>query len=422
MIDFAPVIITEVDWSPVNPDAEGHYNESGTWVQPNFGTWATGSTSKWGKAYKAMLDYFGNISMTLSGTGCLIDEDKLLSTGNVYPAFDGNEEACGKACMDWYAEYYDVNWAHDDDEEETGEFYTVTSLEVEKESYDLKIGDNTMLYLKLLYADGHTKDISGLADFEIDDPSVVEVKNGYLCGLKSGETVVNASYKDVQGKTWTKSFSIKVTGVSLSDFTALGDLSEITSQPFAIVNKDNQKMFYGSDNQNLGFSSAIEVINNKKINGYMFKAEPVSGRSGCYLLRLMTLSGSAYSIWGSPGYLNSQPATGGCCFILGLKSQNGEDIKDGAVWEIKYEEGKGFTLKNVGTGKYLNDNNAAKYSSPAYMDFLKAGGTSGINAVERTAVDNDAVYTLQGRKVATRQQWNSLPRGIYIVGGKKIIK
>ncbi len=422
VIDFAPVIITEVDWSPVNPDAEGHYNESGTWVQPNFGTWATGSTSKWGKAYKTMLDYFGNISMTLSGTGCLIDEDKLLSTGKVYPAFGGNEEACGKACMDWYAEYYDVNRPHDDDEEETGDFYAVNSLEAEKVSYDLKIGDMTMLSLNLLYADGHKKDIAGLADFEINDPSVVEVKNGYLRGLKSGETVVNASYKDVQGNTWTKSFSIKVTGVSLSDFTALSSLSEITSKPFAIVNRENQKMFYGSDNQNLGFSPAIEVINNKKINGYMFKAEPVSGRSGCYLLRLMTLSGSAYSIWGSPGYLNSQPATGGCCFILGLKEQNGQDIKDGAVWEIKYEEGNGFTLKNVGTGKYLNDNNAAKYSSPAYMDFLKAGGTTGINAVERTVVDDDAVYTLQGRKVATRDQWNSLPRGIYIVGGKKIIK
>ncbi len=421
VIDFAPVIITEVDWSPVNPDAEGHYNESGTWVQPNFGTWATGSTSKWGKAYKTMLDYFGNISMTLSGTGCLIDEDKLLSTGKVYPAFDGNEEACGKACMDWYAEYYDVNRPHDDNEEETGEFYTINSLEAEKESFDLKIGDNTMLSLKLLYADGHTKDISGVADYEIDDPTVVKVKNGYLCGLKSGETVVNASY-DVQGKTWKKSFSIKVTGVSLSDFTALSSLSEITSKPFAIVNKENQKMFYGSDNQNLGFSPAIEVINNKKINGYMFKAEPVSGRSGCYLLRLMTLSGSAYSIWGSPGYLNSQPATGGCCFILGLKEQNGQDIKDGAVWEIKYEEGNGFTLKNVGTGKYLQDAAPAKYSAPAYFDFLKAGGTTGINAVERTVVDNDAVYTLQGRKVATRDQWNSLPRGIYIVGGKKIIK
>lgn len=423
VIDSNPIFITEVDWSPIKEPKEiDHYNEMGQPVYKNLGTWATASTSKWGVAYKSMLDYFGNISMTLTHPHDFMDLDALYGQGIVTPAFDGNPEACGKACFDWYAEYYQVNRPHADDEEETGDFYTVQVLEAEKESFDLKIGDKTAISLKLIYADEHTKDISDVAEYTVEDPAVVEVKYGYLCGLKSGETVVNASYKDIQGKTWKKSFTIKVTGVSLSDFTALSSVSEITSQPFAIVNKSNEKMFYGSDNQNLGFTSAIEVINNKKINGYMFKAEAVSGRSGCYRLRLMTLGGSAYSIWGKPGYLNSQAATGGCCFILGLNNQNGEDIKDGAVWEIKYEEGNGFTLKNVGTGKYLNDNNTAKYSSPAYMDFLKAGGTSGINAVERTVVDNDAVYTLQGRKVATRQQWNSLPRGIYIVGGKKIIK
>ena len=422
VIDFAPVIITEVDWSPVNPDAEGHYNESGTWVQPNFGTWATGSTSKWGKAYKTMLDYFGNISMTLSGTGCLIDEDKLLSTGKVYPAFNGNEEACGKTCMDWYADYYNVNWPHADDEEETGDFYTVTSLEAETDLFDLERDDKVAISLKLIYADGHIKDISGVADYTIDNPAVVEVKNGYLCALKSGETVVSASYKDVQGNTWTKSFTVNVTGVRLDDFVALGSLSEITSQPFAIVNKSNENMFYGSDNQDLGFSPALEVANNKSINGYMFKAEPVSGRSGCYLLRLITLNGSEYSIGDNPGYLNSQSISGECCFIQGLNDQNGEEIENGAVWEINYVKGSGFTLKNVGTGRYLKDSNAAKYRTATYMDFLGADNTTRINAVERTVVDNDAVYTLQGRKVATRQQWNSLPRGIYIVGGKKIIK
>ncbi|MBR6032440.1 MAG: family 43 glycosylhydrolase [Bacteroidaceae bacterium] len=114
VVDFAPVIITEVDWSPENPDAEGHYNEHGDWVQPNYGTWSTGSTSKWGKAYKACLDYYGNISMTLSGTHCLIDVDTLIDKKKVVPAFDGLEEACGKACMDWYAEYYNVDWAHPD--------------------------------------------------------------------------------------------------------------------------------------------------------------------------------------------------------------------------------------------------------------------------------------------------------------------
>ena len=113
VVDFAPVIITEVDWSPYKPGT-GHYNEHGDWVESNYGTWATGSTSKWGKAFKACLDHFGNISMTLSGTSCLLDVDTLLNKNKVVPAFDGLEEACGKACMDWYADYYQVDWAHAD--------------------------------------------------------------------------------------------------------------------------------------------------------------------------------------------------------------------------------------------------------------------------------------------------------------------
>lgn len=421
VVDTNPIIITEVDWSPENPSAQGHYNEHNEWVQPNYGTWSTGSTSKWGKAYKAMLDYYGNISMTLSGTGCLFDIDKLLSTGNVYPAFNGLEEACGKACMDWYAEYYTVNYPHADDEAETGDFYTIESLKADQESFDLMIGDKTKILLNVLYRDGHTKDISDVATYEVDQPSVVEVKNGSIRALANGEAQVQAAYTDVQGTIWKKSFVVKVTGLDLGALTALTSLSDITNQPFAIVNKESQKMFYGSENQNLDMGDPLGVINNKSISGYMFKAEAISGRDGCYLLRLMTLNGSEYSVYGKPGYLNSQPTTGWCSFILGLNNQNGEDVKDGAVWEIKYESGKGFTLKNMATGKYLKDAAPAKYDSPAYFDFLKSSVTAGIHKVERS-VDNDAVYTLQGTKIATSDQWDTLPRGIYIVGGKKKLK
>ena len=421
VVDTNPIIITEVDWSPENPSAQGHYNEHNEWVQPNYGTWSTGSTSKWGKAYKAMLDYYGNISMTLSGTGCLFDIDKLLSTGNVYPAFNGLEEACGKACMDWYAEYYTVNYPHADDEAETGDFYTIESLKADQESFDLMIGDKTKILLNVLYRDGHTKDISDVATYEVDQPSVVEVKNGSIRALANGEAQVHASYTDVQGIIWKKSFVVKVTGLDLGALTALSSLSDITNQPFAIVNKESQKMFYGPENQNLDMGDPLGVINNKSISGYMFKAEAISGRDGCYLLRLMTLNGSEYSVYGKPGYLNSQPTTGWCSFILGLNNQNGEDVKDGAVWEIKYESGKGFTLKNMATGKYLKDAAPAKYDAPAYFDFLKSSVTAGIHKVERS-VDNDAVYTLQGIKIATLQQWDALPRGIYIVDGKKKLK
>ena len=420
VVDFAPVIITEVDWSPKKPGT-GHYNEHGDYVESNYGTWATGSTSKWGKSFKAMLDYFGNISMTLSGTGCLLDEDKLINSGVVAPAFGGLEEACGKACMDWYAEYYQVNWPHADDEAETGDFYTIESLKAEKESLELMIGDKAMLSLKVLYRDGHTKDISDIANYTADDPSVVEVKNARIRALANGETKVKATFTDAQGTVWDKLFTIKVTGLDLGDFSALTSLAEITAQPFAIMNKEDQMMFFGSDNQNLGYDAATTVVNNKSINGFMFKAEPLTGRSGCYLLRLITLAGSEYSIWGSPGYLNGYSTVADCSFILGLNNQNGQDVKDGAVWEIGYEAGKGFTLKNVYTGKYLHNASSAKYDEPAYMDLMKSGGTSGIKPVVR-AVDSDAVYTLQGVKIAARSQWDALPRGIYIVGRRKIVK
>ena len=423
VVDTNPIIITEVDWSPENPSAQGHYNEHNEWVQPNYGTWSTGSTSKWGKAYKAMLDYYGNISMTLSGTGCLFDIVKLLSTGNVYPAFNGLEEACGKACMDWYAEYYNVNWPHADDEEETGDFYTVQGLKAEKESFDLMIGDKTQISLKLLYADGHTKDISGVATCTIENPAVAVVKNGQLCALTSGETQLNVSYTDIKGTEWKQSFAVKVTGLALDDFTALSSQSEVSGQIFMLLNKETQKVLYGSDAQNLGYDNVLKVINDKAINGYMFEAEPISGRTDCYLLKLMLLNGKEYIMWtNKPGYLNSQAVTGWCSFVLGLEgSQYGQDIQDGAVWEIKYVDGKGFTLKNMGTGKYLKDATPAKYDTPTYFDFLKADATSGIHTVKRT-IDDDAVYTLQGSKIATRQQWDTLPRGIYIIGGKKIVK
>lgn len=422
VIDAYPIFITEVDWSPIKEPKEiDHYNEMNQPVYKNLGTWATGTTSKWGKAFKAVLDHFGNISMTLTHPHDFMDLDALYGQNVVKPAFNGNPEACAKACFDWYAEYYKVNYPHADDEAETGDFYTVQSFAGEKDAYDLMIGDKAYLSMKLNYADGHSKDVSEVATYAIDKPSVVEVKNGYLCAVSDGEANITASYTDVKGTVWQKSITVKVSKFEISGMSSMSSLSEIVEDNFAILNKESQKLFYGSDNQNLGYADANTVINNKNINGYMFKAEPVSGRDGCYLLRLITLSGSEYSVWGSPGYLNGYSTVADCSFILGLNNQYGQDVKDGAVWEVNYESDKGFTLKNMYTGKYLRDNASANSEAPVYMDFLKVGGTAGINAVQRD-VDSDAVYTLQGQKVATRSQWNALPRGIYIVSGKKVIK
>lgn len=155
------------------------------------------------------------------------------------------------------------------------------------------------------------------------------------------------------------------------EFTSI---EEIAGQSFVIINKQTGKILFGTDAQNLGYDNSEAAI--KETNsGYNFKLDTPAVDAedetiaNCYLLRLMTPAGEAYNIWGNPGYLNSQPATGNCSFILGLNNQNGQDIKNGAVWDIQYVEGKGFTLLNKGTGLYLNDNAPAKYDEPVYWTF-----------------------------------------------------
>ena len=113
VIDTNPIVITEVDWSPEKAGT-GHTDEHGNWVLANYGTWATGTTSNWGRLYKALLDYYGTISMTLSGTDTYIDVPAYLDNGTVRPAFQtamqANSyadawEACSGACFQWYKEW-----------------------------------------------------------------------------------------------------------------------------------------------------------------------------------------------------------------------------------------------------------------------------------------------------------------------------
>ena len=202
-------------------------------------------------------------------------------------------------------------------------------------------------------------------------------------------------------------------------FTSLG---QIGTTPFAIVDEEEDKAFYGINDQNLGFDILAKAFDDAN-TGYLFRLEKSAAGNG-YLLHLITPQGGEYSIWGSPGYLNSQPTDGWCSFILGLNNQNGQDIKDGAVWDIQYVTDRGFSLKNVGTGLYLHDATPAKYDDPVYFNFCLLGdaSTEGVLEVNRSQRQADAVYNLQGVKVGRQGEWQSLPRGMYIINGKIMLK
>ena len=114
MVTSKPIMVTEIDWSPEDPDkaSEGHYNEWGQWTAPNLGTWAAGSTSKWGLAWKAVHDHFSNIGMTITHPQEYYDIDEYLKTGKVQPGLQNAkkhnlfEECCSYACFNWYKDWY----------------------------------------------------------------------------------------------------------------------------------------------------------------------------------------------------------------------------------------------------------------------------------------------------------------------------
>ena len=210
VVDTNPIIITEVDWSP-EKEGSGHYNEHGDWVTSNYGTWSTGSTSKWGKAYKAMLDHFGNISMTLSGTGCLIDIDELINNNKVTAAFGGEPEACGKACMDWYADYYKVDWPHADIPATPEEQGTALSLSLSDVASEVMIGREGQLQVVATYKDGHKANVASEVTCTTNSNGIIEISNGKIRGLREGEANVNVSYTDPMGNTLTATFKVRST-------------------------------------------------------------------------------------------------------------------------------------------------------------------------------------------------------------------
>ncbi|MBQ3767913.1 MAG: hypothetical protein II866_02825 [Prevotella sp.] len=197
-----------------------------------------------------------------------------------------------------------------------------------------------------------------------------------------------------------------------------GALSTLTGKTFAIVNEAENKAFFGAGADALGYDTFDNAFDDFATEGYMFKVWKVGSGRG---LKLINPDGDDYKVGDETAYLNSQAVTGDCCFLNGLNSQRGYDIQDGARWDIQYVDGKGWTLKNVGTGKYMKDAaHPAMFDEPTYFTFctLKVETTTGIENVKVTKeIKDDNWYTLDGRRVNA----NNLRPGLYIKGGKKIV-
>lgn len=393
VVDTNPVMITEIDWSPFKPGT-GHYNEHGDWVESNYGTWATGRTSVWGNITKGVYDHFGNVSMTLSGTGCLLDIDKLLSTNTAYPAFDGLAEACGKACMDWYSEYYNVNWPHADDEAETGPAYTIQSISAATGDIEIEEGANVLISLKANYADGHTQEICDQATYAFDNSAIASANKGYIKGQTPGSTKVTATYTGKNGQQYQTTFNVTV-----------------NAREFFSFKKEDIREFFGDTGT---YDEATRTFHPGQWGqmGWQYD-EGVDMSSYKYLVvKLKTPQNCS-------AHLNIFPQNSiwGSCYQsedFGSKTMIVIKMADVAAAQIDTKNIHIISFWTNGTGDLVVDDVYLTNND----DYSKQ--TTGITTIQRK-IENDVVYNLQGVKVGSRNELKSLPRGIYIIGGKKVV-
>ena len=196
-----------------------------------------------------------------------------------------------------------------------------------------------------------------------------------------------------------------------------GTKSAIASKTFAIVNEAEGKAFYCEWGQELGFDTFDKAFNVYN-DAYLFKFGKLGKGSS---FKLITPDGANYVMSGGVGYLNTEDITGKRSFVHGLNNQKGYSIENGAVWVVDYVDGKGWSIKNYATGKYLKDAaHPAMFDEPTYFTFctLKEKTETGIEDVRYKKDDaKSGVYTLDGRRVNTE----NLRPGLYIVNGKKIV-
>ena len=182
----APIIITENAWAPTNNYLGGN---------------AETSTSKFGKPLKSIVDELGNVSWN-----CYEPEEDYYYLVNSSSSSDkaviaNDPEACFKAMYQWWDEY------------EKTKVMPTSQLKAKSVSFDnfptaFTPGQKSIAKIKAEFTNGMTWDVSGDAEYNIADESVLSIKQGVIWALKEGTTNVTVKYTDGTGQTYSREFEV----------------------------------------------------------------------------------------------------------------------------------------------------------------------------------------------------------------------
>lgn len=201
--DFAPVIVTEMDWAP-----ERHEK---SWGKATTGT---AGGDGFGANFKKITDDCGNVSWLL-----FTEPHLLADFGNPdAPAdvvdFLNDPEACPWPIYHWYEDYaeeYDFEGVTDD-------YFTVSELYVEGGN-EISVVTNSSkgVIINAVFADGHIENVSSIADVSLNKTGIVKFERGRIFALKDGQVEVDVTYTDSKGNKKQLTIHVSSTTFPLTD-------------------------------------------------------------------------------------------------------------------------------------------------------------------------------------------------------------
>ena len=369
--DFAPILVTEMDWAPKKYGASWGKSVTGTRGGSGFGA-----------NFKYMCDIMGNVSWLLfTGPDLMANYDDAAADGDTFLT---DPEACARPIYRWYKDYA-AEWQPN----ATEASQRITSLELGCDANITALsGGLATIPVDAIYEDGHRTCVTHTAQYTFSDPTVASVDKGVISIKKDGFTNVTVAVTDGEG-------TVKETTVAL------------TATSFPLTNADFNPSIW--ENGTFDEQTGTLITGQWGFGGWQYGSGLDLSQWKYLIIELSEKqsAGASFrlfdekSYWTSPAMVSLGTATRKVIALSSLK-------KDGTSTALN--------LKHIYiAGFWSNGGQPIRIKSVFLSNDANATAVQDVQDV--TTGTQTAIYNLRGQRVRSMKDGN-----IYIIDGNKIVK
>ncbi len=222
--DFAPIMITEMDWAPEKYKSSWGKAETGVTGGEGFGA-----------NFKYITDTSGNVSWLLFTSPHLLANFK--NTPGIPGAYTflNDPEACPWPIYHWYK-----NYADNSDNNINSALEKLQIMNLTTSTLSVLTASVRSIIVKAIYKDGSEDIVTSKAVYSSSAPAIISIDKGKIEALKEGTAIITISYQGSLGDT--KSLQISV---NASTFPLTSDVFNPSIWEKGTFNADTRTLVTG---------------------------------------------------------------------------------------------------------------------------------------------------------------------------------